>query len=251
MAGIVKKVKNVSIRCTALERVQSDNIMKVCVCDDQELYCDWAREVCENYFKEKEIEAEIVICNSAVEVLDIVTELDILILDIEMPEMDGIELKNLLEKRMLDLYIIFMTNYDAKMQSAFGKNVIGFVSKEDMKRSLPYYMGRVVKLLERDVLIAGMYHSKNITWIHAEKEYIKLHEKNGTEYVLRESLTNLEEQLKIIGFVRPHRAWLVNFAYVNKIERTKMWVDKIEVPVSVRNRKKINDAYLEYLRTMP
>lgn len=224
--------------------------MKICICDDQEVFRLLAKKICEEYFEENGITAEIILCKDGSEVLDIVTEIEILVLDIQMPQMDGITLKNQIEKRMLNPYIIFVTGYDGQMQEAFGRNVIGFVSKMDMDKQLAVYLENAVRLIEKDILIQGKYHSRQIAWFHVEKEYIKVHEWNGKEYLLRESLADLETLLEVAGFVRTHRSWLVNLSYVERFDRMKLIVAQTEVPVSVRSKKKVKDAYWDHIGSL-
>ena len=50
-------------------------------------------------------------------------------LDIDMPDLDGLKVARML--RSYDLNIVFITSYSDKMIDAFGKNVIGFVLKND------------------------------------------------------------------------------------------------------------------------
>lgn len=55
--------------------------------------------------------------------------LDILILDIEMPEMSGIEVKKRLERIRNHTLILYVTGHVEFMQEAFGTYVFGFVEK--------------------------------------------------------------------------------------------------------------------------
>ena len=55
-------------------------------------------------------------------------------LDIDMPDLDGLKVARML--RSYDLNIVFITSYSDKMIDAFGKNVIGFVLKNDLKSGL-------------------------------------------------------------------------------------------------------------------
>ena len=64
---------------------------------------------------------------------------DILILDIEMPQKSGIEIKNELTKDDKPL-IIFATAYFEFMKEAFGKNVIGYMQKPVKKFEFDNYM---------------------------------------------------------------------------------------------------------------
>ncbi len=110
--------------------------MKICICDDEALFCEKEQRICEKYMKENGREAEIILCRNGHEVLKNIGGIKLLILDIRMPDLDGIVLKNMLQERIDAPYIIFVIAFDALMQQAFGKWVLGFVKKEELETGL-------------------------------------------------------------------------------------------------------------------
>ena len=100
--------------------------MKIVICDDREFELEILRTMCEEYAAENSLEADIV-CTADAACIE-AEQPDILILDIEMPQKSGIEIKNELAKGDRPL-IIFATAYFEFMKEAFGKNVIGYMQK--------------------------------------------------------------------------------------------------------------------------
>lgn len=211
--------------------------MKICICDDEALFCEKEQRICEKYMKENGREAEIILCRNGHEVLKNIGGIKLLILDIRMPDLDGIVLKNMLQERIDAPYIIFVTAFDTLMQQAFGKWVLGFVKKKELETGLPGGLKRFFRLFDRDILIDGKFHSERIEWIHAEKEYVRIHEWGGKEHLVRQSLVSMADELKKAGFVQVHRSWLVNF------------METVVIPISITyNRGKIGgvkDGYIE------
>ena len=86
-------------------------------------------------------------------------------------------------------------------------------------------------------MIDGKFHSERIEWIHAEKEYVRIHEWGGKEHLVRQSLVSMADELKKAGFVQVHRSWLVNF------------METVVIPISITyNRGKmggVKDGYIE------
>jgi len=224
--------------------------MKICICDDETLFCEREQQICEKYMETNEREAEIILCRNGYEVLENIDEIKLLILDIRMPDLDGIELKNLLQERIDAPYIIFVTGFDELMQQAFGKWVLGFVKKEELEKSLPDYLERFFRLIDKDILIDGKYHSERIEWIHAEKEYVRIHEWGGQEHLVRKSLSSMVDELNRAGFVQVHRSWLVNLIYAEKVEKSKITVSGKEIPVSFRKRENLTNALFRYWREL-
>ena len=164
-----------------------------------------------------------------------------------MPGLDGIVLKDRFENRIDAPYIIFVTAFDTLMQQAFGKWVLGFVKKEELGTGLPGCLKRFFRLFDRDILIDGRYHSERIEWIHAEKEYVRIHEWGGKEHLVRQSLASMSDKLKKAGFVQVHRSWLVNFVYADEVKKSKIMVSGKEIPVSFRKRKDVTDELFRYM----
>ena len=68
--------------------------MRVCICDDERYERETIRRLCEQFFEEEERSVVIQEAESADEVLPLLAQTELLILDIEMPGMDGVSLKN-------------------------------------------------------------------------------------------------------------------------------------------------------------
>ena len=222
--------------------------MKIGICDDESYMREQEEKICYSYFGEQSLALEIFFFESGEELLACQEEMELLILDIEMPGMDGISLKNQLQKKESSPFIIFVTNYEAKMQQAFGNKVLGFVKKGNMECQLHELFQTAIHLIGSNVMIDGEYPSRDIYAIQALKEYSKLYLKNGDVPSVRISLTKLETMLETVSFIKVHRAWLVNPRYIEKIKNHVVLVHGEEIPISIRMQKQVKEKYLEYLR---
>jgi two-component system, LytTR family, response regulator AlgR len=162
------------------------------------------------------------------EALDKLSEIsaDVVLLDIRMPQMDGIELAQHLNKLPNPPVVIFTTAYDAYAIKAFDLHVIDFLLK-------PIRLGRLFEALNRarnavpvktEVLREllpeprknlssrerGKIHLipiEQVLYLRAELKYITVRTAER-EYLLEESLTDLEKEFAA-RFVRIHRNCLV------------------------------------------
>ncbi|MBY0577625.1 MAG: LytTR family DNA-binding domain-containing protein [Burkholderiales bacterium] len=204
-----------------------DDFLKVLIVDDEmparrrlrELLTDCASKL------PVEIAGE---AASGLEALDIIesSDVDVVLLDIRMPDMDGLELAQHLMKLPNPPAVIFTTAYNDYALDAFEVHAVDYLLK-------PIRLGRLFNALSRanalkplplDMLQAvagaprthlsiqerGKVHLvpvSDIIYMKAELKYVALNTKDKT-YLLEESLSNLEEEFRE-DFVRIHRNALV------------------------------------------
>lgn len=161
---------------------------------------------------------------------------DVVLLDIRMPDMDGIELARHLQKLDRPPAVIFTTAYDAYALKAFEVNAIDYLLK-------PIRASRLRGALERartavrpssETLAAlspraraylsaserGRVHLVpvgDVIYLRAELKYVTVRT-GEREYLIEESLTRLEEEFSE-RFVRVHRNCLVAKAAIRGFER--------------------------------
>lgn len=220
--------------------------MRVCICDDERYERKTIRRLCEQFFEEEERSVVIQEAESADEVLPLLAQTELLILDIEMPGMDGVSLKNCLQREQKSTMILFVTSHDEMMPEAFRMHVIGFVEKRHLETKLPRYLTVACNLLGKDKLLEGKYHSRNVLMIHSEREYCKLFMKDGTTALVRSSIVQMSEKLSEYNFVRVSRGWMVNLGYIEKLSRKLVTVAGTELPVSRSRALEVEKAYDEF-----
>lgn len=217
--------------------------MNICICDDEKIEREFIRKLCKEFFQSKKLSYDIWEADSAAKVLERKVLIDLLILDIEMPGMDGVSLKNQLQRDDKQILVLFVTGHDEMMVEAFGVNVIGFIGKEWLKIKLPRYLGLAITLAGRNIMVDGKYRSQEIVKIHSEKEYCNLFFKDGTTELMRGSLKNLGEELHDFGFARINRSWIANLCYVKRIDRWDILVNGEAYTVTRKYREAFEEMY--------
>lgn len=219
--------------------------MKVCVCEDEIRERAIIGSVCEGVFEKKGMEYDISMAGDSKEVMKVIGEIDLLILDIELPGVDGITLKNRIQRKD-GCMILFVTHHDEMMPEAFGKNVVGFVEKRKLCNKLEKYLNQVIDMIDCDIIIEGKYHSKDIMMIHSEREYCCLHFKNGKTILIRSSLKKMEQELEEADFVRIDRAHLVHLKYLEHWEKKEVQIAGKRIAVSRTRRELLYKSYEKY-----
>lgn len=118
-------------------------MIKIGICDDEEIDRSEIRDICIRIAKERSEKICIYEYSTAKDFLLDNKKEDILILDIEMQEMSGVELKNKLQNRGINIFIIFVSNHSEMIMSAFGLNVFGFINKNNLYAQLPEVLSSV------------------------------------------------------------------------------------------------------------
>lgn len=219
--------------------------MVIGICDDENVIRDKIEKICINETKKYCEDVVIQKYSDGREVLE--KDFDILILDIEMEDVDGIVVKNYSQKRKKDTIIIFVTSHNEMMSQAFGVNVMGFVAKSYLDNQLQVMLDGAMKRVMNTVSIEGV-DSRKVCYIQAEHIYNILHLENETEVSVRCSSADLEKMLEVVGFIRVHRTYIINMAYVDHIKDKTVLVNKREIPVSARLKSRLRKEYSRYCR---
>lgn len=162
---------------------------------------------------------------------------DVVLLDVRMPGMDGIEVAQHLQKLEPPPAVIFTTAYDAYAIQAFDLHVVDYLlkpikasrlqealSRIGVRKSAPVpEMLRAMRPVPRSCLSAaerGRVHLipvGDVLFLRAELKYVTVRTA-GREYLIEESLTQLEQEFAD-RFVRVHRNCLVARAAIRGFER--------------------------------
>ena len=225
--------------------------MRIFICDDEEIFREEEKRICEAYFGDKE-EVEIIQGCSGKDVIAYGQPVDILLLDIDMPKMDGIEIKDALQEIGEEIPIVFITNHEERMREAFGKNVIGFVDKGKMEEEIPRFLGQINRLYTFRWIEGEdgeRYNSREVNYIKTDgRNYIRLYKKDGESVLLRRHMKEMQLLLEEVDFLFVHREYLVNMREITKIEKTALWIGDTEIPISVRKSHMVKETYQAFRR---
>src|SRR5216684_3935167 len=196
--------------------------MRVLIVDDEPL----ARTALVNILAERN---DIDVADTAEDAVEALRKLerrsyDVLLLDISMPELSGLELVDCLQRREGEVpSVVFVTAHDEHAIQAFEKKAADYVlkpfSSERIGEALDVAFRRTageraaVKTKGRVLFV----DPANVIAVEAERNCVLLQQTSGS-CLLRESISALEEKLAPYGFVRIHRSVLINSAFVHEIQ---------------------------------
>jgi DNA-binding LytR/AlgR family response regulator len=194
-------------------------------------------------------------CSSAFEAYNLLLTkpVDVLLLDIEMPGMSGLELtKNLVNKRPV---IIFITSKREYAADAFDLNVADYIIKPisgsrfiqaiDKAREILDSNKEEAKIKEdefifiRDSNIIRRLKLDNILFAEAMGDYVKLYTQEKF-YAIHTTLKSVEERLPASRFLRVHRSYLVAINKIDSLEGGVLIINRTPLPVADAYRSALN-----------
>jgi two-component system LytT family response regulator len=201
-------------------------------------------------------------CANGFEAVKAVTELspDLLLLDIQMPKLNGFEVLELIGR---DLAVVFITAYDEHAVRAFEVHAVDYVLKPfsperlaqaierararlaaseplpiaDLAASAAPRSGPVDRLLVRDGVRVHVIPVEKIDFIESQDDYVSIRSE-GVSHLKQQTLADLESSLDPRRFVRIHRSYILNVERLSKLElyakdsRVAILADGSRLPVS-------------------
>lgn len=183
------------------------------------------------------------------------SDYDIILLDIEMPGMNGMDMARAIRKMDSTVIIIFVTNLAQYAVDGYEVEALDFVVKPinqysfamKMKRAIARTTKRTDEVIQirtdRETL---NLHIAEIRYLEVSGHYVIYHTNDGpvSEY------TTLKEAERKIGksfFVRCNRCYLVNLRYISSVRKDTVIVDGAELVISRPQKKSFLMAFSEYL----
>jgi len=245
----------------------SDFDMRVIVVDDEAP----ARNLLREYLGEVpgvEIVAE---CANGFEAVKAVSEHDpdLMLLDIQMPKLDGFEVLELLER---DLPVIFVTAYDEHALRAFDVHAVDYLLKpfsaerliealgrarertargvahpvEDLVAAARTGEGSQQRILVRDGSEVHVIPTSEVDFVEARDDAVAIHV-GGECHLKAQRLAVLAERLDPARFIRVHRSFIINIDRLGRIElyakdsRIAILSDGTKIPVSRSGYARLRD----------
>lgn len=168
-------------------------------------------------------------------------EIDLIFLDVEMPEMTGLEFLQSLTKKP---EIIITSSKQKYALEAFNSDVTDYLLKPISEYSR--FVKAVMKVVDNkaeniesntdsifvkvDSLLINLEFT-NILWVEAYGDYVKINTPEKT-YTVYSKLKVMEERLPDSTFFRVHRSYIVNLTKIENIDHTNLQIGSKIIPIS-------------------
>lgn len=231
--------------------------LKLAICDDDTSQRAYLSEIVFSWAKRNRHLAEVKqYVDAKAFLFDYMEEkdFDILLLDIEMPGMNGIELAKEVRCENAAVQIVFITGYYEYFSDGFDVSALHYLIKPADERKLCAVLDKAADHLayrQRSVLLSTAdgdikVSLADIVYIESENVYVIVHTVHGS-YRMRMTLGKFAGQLDET-FFKVHRSFVVGLKYVKKITRSEVtMINGDTVPISRGLYDEVHAALIRYL----
>ena len=209
-------------------------------------------------------------CHSAIEAQQVVEqqEVDAIFLDINMPDLNGMDFAKSLEKdHSKGPLMVFTTAYSEYAIEGYKANAVGYLLKpygfdefeaaaqkvQDICEIRQMSATEVSTEIDNDVIYVKSDYKivridiEHIIYIEAMSEYLKiLCEEKSKPVIVLLSMKKIEEYLPSSKFMRIHRSFIINLSKISEIKKNHViLVGDISLPIG----DNFKDAFMNYLNT--
>jgi len=229
------------------------------ICDDEKAQVTHLSALLEKWAKSAAIPFRVSAFHSAEEFLFAYEDnknYDILLLDVEMGDMNGVELARQIRTENNSAQIIFITGFPDYMQFGYDVAALHYLMKPVNEQKFYDVLNRAVAQIEQQpqailLTINGQQLRVNVNdimYIEAVDHTVEIATKDDSKLIAKMPLYQLESELPQ-EFVSCHRGVLVNLRHVKKITKTDVVMDcGAMLPLSRRQYSAVNKAMLAHLK---
>lgn len=187
---------------------------------------------------------------------------DACFLDIDMPEMDGFELSELLYRYDNNVRIIFVTGKNDLVFHAFRYHAIGFVRKCNLENELKFAYDTLNKEIDAESAAisvtelrknGGKEHYiriRDIQYLESNNHNVLIHLIDGKTVATRNTLSYYMEQPLFKDFIQINSGTIVNAAVIRLINDKIILPDETELFISRRKIQPVREAYAKARRRL-
>ena len=234
--------------------------INIAICDDEQKSLQMIQKELYHIADKLKIEIETYAYKEGKKVLDLIynekEDFDVLFLDIDMPDVSGLEVAKKLRQKHLDIILIFISAYEQYVFESIEYNPFRYIRKNRIEKELmpclkaayqrleemqDSYM--IVKTGEAEVRVK---HS-DIMYFETSARKIGIHLKNGEVLFVRKTIKELYEELNDEHFIKIHSGCVANAKYIGKYSNHDITLDNGEHLIVSRTRiKSVKRALMNY-----
>lgn len=227
-------------------------MIRVAICDDESKVAEKINDSVNFFLTDNKYNFTVEKYYSGESLVESKKKYDLIFLDIEMKELNGIETAQAIRSEDVDVKIVYITSYTDYWRRAYKVHAFDFISKpfsdEDIHNVLKDFLRiynaeneKTVELKTADG--AAVLKTKDILYFYIkdkEKRKVIVNTSHG-EYVSTESLKEIYERLDSEEFYKAHKSCIVNLRYVQSMGKNNggdiIMTNGTNIPLAIKKQK--------------
>lgn len=236
-------------------------MIRIAICDDEINILQYISDKINNAILKLNYSAAIKSFSNSKELLEENSKecFDIIFLDLEMPEPDGLQTAELIRNEHVSTIIVIITNRDDLVFNTFQYDVSAFIRKkyfddeidDVIKRVYHKAQSRYSKYILKTENNETIFYPNDIMYIESENHNIYLHDCNGSKIKIFHTLEKLMDIISNKYFIRCHSGFIVNYNYVFSINKDNILLtNETSLPLSRGRKKEVKQGFQRFMREL-
>ncbi len=231
--------------------------MKTAICDDEKEFRKILLNHINSYFEQRGIDFECYEFSSGEALLSQNQNFDIVFLDIELGDSNGIDIAKQIQQKNKNTIILIVTSYHQYLDAAMDLKVTRYIDKPVTQNRIYAALDKALSEINENIITLHMKDRRVIRVKQSDIVYVEAKLKKVTvytfdkEYVIKESLKELHDILTAAYFAVPHSSYIVNLNYVRDFKRDEFSLDKPyeneKIYVATRKQAEFKRKFLDFI----
>lgn len=233
-------------------------MLKIAICDDNIVLMKRLKKICQEYEKHAFERISIECFSNSLDFLHSKNKFDVIFMDIEMPQLDGISAGKIFREIDKEAFIIFVSGYEKYKPIAYGVHPFDYIDKPFNKDAIFTVLNDVIRYMSKisytsniKIKIGSESHiisAIKIRHIELNNRKINIYYENEVLSIY-DTISSLYTELRDYGFLLPHSAYIINYRFIKTFKRFTVYlVDGTEIPISQKKYNEFERKFHEILR---
>ena len=232
--------------------------MRIAICDDEKLFLDRLNSLIKKWADERGLNVEIHAFSNGDDLLRVHDHecMDLIILDIIMPLLNGLDTARELRLHDKNVPVIFLTSSRDFAVDSYEVDAFYYLVKPVDESKLFAVLDKFYNSTEQqeEHFIAHTTSGfqkillEDISYVEAQNKVVNVIMHNGSTIEIHEQFLKCEEVLTLDkGFFKCHRSYIVNLSSVNQFTKSDISIGNVTIPISRNRYPEFKQAYFDHM----